>query len=130
MNCHKCTAKAGGPNSVSYFPNDRRLPRAVEDAFFAPVGADIEREMSTRCRQPVRFLFRSRGLRSRVERERPVGVALEILVLGAERVAFDVVRMEEMLVVVQGQRPEAVDRRFLSWRERELVAGATIELCA
>src|SRR5262245_56142564 len=81
----------------------RRLPRAVEDAFLAPVGADVEREVSVRRREPVGFLLAARRFRAGMERERTVGIALESLVLGAERVALEVVRMEQMLVVVQGQ---------------------------
>src|SRR5262245_61816629 len=85
------------------FPDDRRLPRAVEDALLAPIGPDIEREVSVWGREPVRGLVRSRRRRTGIERERAIGVALEGLVLGAKRIALEVVRMEEMLVVVQGQ---------------------------
>src|SRR5262249_5314320 len=35
------------------------LPRPVEDVCLAPIGADVEREVSIRCRQPVRLLFPS-----------------------------------------------------------------------
>jgi len=65
--------------------------------------------MALRRRKPVRFLVGTRRLCPGIERERVVGVALEGLVLGAERVALEVVRVEEVVLVVQGQRPESVD---------------------
>ena len=96
----------------------------------APIGADVEREAPIRCGQPVGLLLAARRLRAGVKRERTVGVALEVLVLGAEREALEVVGVEEMLVVVQGQRPEAVDRRLLPFRERDLVTAAAVQLAA
>jgi len=48
-----------------------------------------------------------------VDRERSVRVVFQrlILVLGAERVALDLVWCKEMLRIVERQRPEAIDRR-------------------
>src|SRR5262249_42205771 len=54
------------------FPDDRRLPRAVKNALFAPISADVEREASIRRGEPVRFLVATRRFRANIERERPV----------------------------------------------------------
>src|SRR5262245_28538954 len=80
--------------------------------------------MSIRGGQPVYVLVSSWSLRAGIERERTVGITLEVFVLGAERVTLEVVSVEEMLVVVQGQRPEAVDRWLLSGSERNFVVAS------
>src|SRR5262245_41716185 len=85
------------------FTDDRRLPRTVKNALFAPISADVEREASIRRGEPVRFLAATRRFRGSIERERTVGVAFEVLVLSAERVALEVVHVKQMLVVVQRQ---------------------------
>ena len=53
-----------------------------------------------------------------MQRQRPIRAGLEVLVLGAERVAVQLVGVKEMMMVVERQRPEPADR----W-ERALVKG-------
>src|SRR5215468_1853176 len=72
--------------------------------------------------QPVGLLVFAGRLRAGVERERAVGVLRERLVLCPERVALQVVRMEEVLVVVERKRPEAIDWRGLSLGKRHRIA--------
>jgi hypothetical protein len=79
------------------------------------------RERPGRCRQPVGFFAGRRC--ARIERERAVGVVLQRLVLRAERVAFERVGIEQVLIVVERQRPEAFDRRQLPFFENERVQG-------
>ena len=61
--------------------DSRRLPRAVDDHVFRPVGADVKREHAVRRWQPVRFLVLARRFCAGIQRQRPVRVELEILVL-------------------------------------------------
>src|SRR5689334_20560679 len=93
----------GPPYPFSHFPDPRRLPRTVENAFLAPIGADIEREVPIRRRKPVRLLTAARRFRAGIQRQRTVGVALQVLVLGAERIALEVVGVEQVLVIVKCQ---------------------------
>ena len=46
-----------------------------------------------------------------VKRQRAVGIELQRFALGAEREAIQRVGLEEMFLVVERQRPKAVDRR-------------------
>src|SRR3546814_8454368 len=91
----------------------RRLPGPVEDRLLAPIGANVEREGPIRGGQPVGLLVPAGRGGACIEGQRAVFVALQVLVLGPERVAIEVVGMKEMKLVVERQRPEAVDRRLL-----------------
>src|SRR5262245_19960816 len=108
--------------------NDGWLPGAVQDRLSAPIGSDVQGEMAIRRRQPVGFLIGPGRLAADVEREGAVGAALERLVLRAERIALERVGMEEVLVVVEGERPEAVNRRLLPGGEGHLIAARSLEL--
>lgn len=55
-----------------------------------------------------------------IDRQSVVGVLLQPLVLCAERDAVWLVPSEELLLIVQGRRQEALYRRRLSHRERLL----------
>src|SRR5262245_11758822 len=92
-----------GHRASRNFPDDWRLPGTIKNTLLAPVGADVEREFSIRRWKPIGFLVRAGGFVAGIERERAVSVAFEVLVLGAERVAFEVVRVKQVLVVVQRQ---------------------------
>src|SRR5262245_58917940 len=108
--------------------DDRRLPAAVDDGLLAPIGADVQRESALRRWLPVRLLVLARRLVADVQRQRTIGVVLEVVVLGAQRIALEIVRREEVEVVVEGERPETLDRRRLALGERHDVLRGAIEL--
>src|SRR5262245_51119475 len=85
-------------------------PGAIEDGLFAPIGPDVERERALGRGEPVAGFVVARGGGPGVKRQRAVRVAQQGLVLGAERIAAEVVGVEEVLLVVEIHRPEAVDR--------------------
>src|SRR5262247_2985723 len=68
------------------------------------------------------FCFSTAGrVRLHVDRERSVGADREAFVLRPDRVSLDLVRFEEVLRIVQRERPEALDGRHLSLRKRDRV---------
>src|SRR5215470_18136536 len=87
--------------------NDGRLPRAVENRRLGPIRPDVEGECAVGCGQPVALLVLAGGLGPDVEGERAVRVRFEALALGAQRVAIQRVRVEEVVRVVEGHGPEA-----------------------
>src|SRR5215467_5971306 len=94
--------------------NDRRLPRTVENCRLGPIGSDVEGEGAVGCGQPVALLVLAGGLGPRIESERAVRVGLETLALRAQRVAIQSVGVEEVVRVVEGHGPEALDGRKLA----------------
>jgi hypothetical protein len=88
----------------------RRLLGAIKDCLLAPAGPDVERETGARSRQPVALLVLAGRSGTRIERERAVGIALERLVLRSERVAFQIVRMEEVMLVRQVDASSNADK--------------------
>src|SRR3977135_2354027 len=94
----------------------RRRPGTFQDGGLGPIGAEIEREVAVLIglpgrRKPVCELVIGRRIGLHIEGERAVGAVFQVLVLAADGVAADRVRREEMVLVVERQRPEAVDRR-------------------
>src|SRR5262245_18054325 len=77
-----------------------RHPRDVDDGIVGPVRTVIERELAVRRGKPVACLVRSRRFRASIERQRTIAVVLERLVLGAQRIAVERVRMEEVVLIV------------------------------
>jgi hypothetical protein len=110
--------------------DDRRLPRTVEDGFIRPVRTDVEGERAVRRGQPVAFLVLAGRFGACIESQGTVCVVLEGLVLGAQRVTFERVWVEEVVLVIQSKRPEAFDRRQLALGEGDRVAVPPIELPA
>src|SRR5262245_8928924 len=76
-------------------------PRATKDGRFRPLGAHEQREVGALwCRQPVCALRFGRRIALHVEYQRPVRVVLQRLVLCAKRVALEIVRRKEVMLVV------------------------------
>src|SRR5689334_3101848 len=109
------------------FANARGLPRTVEDWLLAPVGTQVKREVGSGRGQPVALFVLAGRFCAGIKRERAIGIALQGLVLCAERVAFERVRIEEVMLIVERQRPEAVDRRVLARCECDLVVAVAVE---
>ena len=65
-----------------------------------------------------------------VDRERTIGVCFKILVLRAEREAIDLVGDEEMLGVIDRERPESISGRRLIFREGHRIAVCAVEAFA
>ena len=57
----------------------------------------------------------------------PSAAKPQLLALGADRVAVERVRREEVLLVVEGERPEALDWRELVFAEGQGVALGAVE---
>src|SRR5262245_20925037 len=106
----------------------RRLPGTVQDGLLAPVRADVERELAFGRRQPVAFPVLARRLGAGVEGQRSVAVALQPLVLCAQREALEVVGVEEVVLVVERQRPEAADWRLLAGTKCDRIGIRSVEL--
>src|SRR5262245_65142665 len=68
--------------------DDGRLPRAVEDGLVGPIGAEPNREVPLRRRQPVRFVLFARRRVPEIDGQAAVGVVLQRLVLRPQRVAL------------------------------------------
>ena len=83
--------------------------------------------MACGCRYPVRFILLARRLRAQIERQRAVRGVFQRLVFRAEREAVERIRKEELLVVVQGQRPEPLHGRDLSFRKRDGVLIVSVK---
>src|SRR5689334_19172010 len=117
----KCGVCWNGVAACSIDPFDhRRHPRANENGRAAPVGPQVEREGPRRGWKPVCLVFLGRGLRSGEQRERTVCIATQRLVLRAQREALQLVRMKQMMLVVERQRPETFHGRLLTLGERDL----------
>jgi len=59
--------------------------------------------MAVRSRKPVALFVLAGGFGARIKRERAVGISLERPVLRPERIALQIIWMEEVLGVVQRQ---------------------------
>src|SRR5262245_41911155 len=78
-----------------------RCPFAIESGGLGPVGAQEEREILV-CRrgQPICALLGiTRLVCLHIDCKRAIGAALQVLVLGSDRIALDRVGFEEMLFV-------------------------------
>src|SRR5256885_1804768 len=102
-------------------------PPAACDYILRPIGANEQREISTSRRgQPVCALDRvARLVCLHVDCDRAARAVLEISVLGADRVALDRVWCEEVILIVDRQRPEPLHRRH--WVKGHGVAAAGVE---
>ena len=100
----------------------RWYPTSIQDFGLGPIGADVQRELVRRCRHPVRLLVDAGRPVLEIKRQRAIGVSLHRLALGSEREAIEFIRLEEMLPVVNGKRPETINRRSLPRGERDGVA--------
>jgi hypothetical protein len=96
-------ARGGGPKYSARLHDLWRLPGAIENRLLAPIGADVEREVAVWSGEPVALLVLARGFCARIKRERAVGISLERPVLRPERIALQIIWMEEVLGVVQRQ---------------------------
>src|SRR5262245_32316823 len=83
--------------------HDRWRPRAVEDGGLGPVGADVKRELVLWRRHPIRLPVGTGRRVLVIQRERAVGVVFERLALCAEGEPGELVRLEQMFLVVEGQ---------------------------
>src|SRR5262249_28503624 len=92
----------------------RPLPGAVRNARPSTICADVAGSRRVRRGQSVALLPPARRLRAGVVRQRAVGVALQVPVLGTQRKAVQRVGMEQVLFIVERQYPEAADRRLLT----------------
>jgi hypothetical protein len=85
----------------SHLLHSRRRPLTVQDRLVGPIGANVKRERTVRCGQPITFLIGAGRFGTGIERQRTISVVFEGLVLGAERIAIKRVRAEEMILVVK-----------------------------
>ena len=116
----------------SALPGDvRRCPATVQNRWSGPVGPEIEREGAIRGGEPVAAhrLVVGRIVRDE-KRQAAVGVALEAVVLRAERVTVELVRVEEVVFVVERERPETLDGRQPGRGERDRVAAGAVQAIA
>src|SRR5690242_20028045 len=99
-------------------------PGAVEDGLLRPVGPQVQRERPGGGGQPVapQVVIAGPG-GGGGQGQRPVGGVVQALVLGAQRVPVQFVGVEEVMLVVQRQRPEAPDRRQPMGREGHRVGA-------
>jgi Uncharacterized protein conserved in bacteria (DUF2252) len=114
-------ARLAGP------PDHGRLPCPVKNSRATPVGADVEGKMSCWRGKPVRFSLRAGRLGSDIQRERTISVSFQGLVLGAKGIAVKLVGVKEVVLVVERDGPEPVDRRFLTGGECYLEVLAPLE---
>ena len=97
--------------------NLRWLPCRTDDFLFGPIATDVKRKRRCRCGKPVGLFVFAGRLRASEESQRAICVLLEVIVFGPERKAFQRVRVEEMMFVVESQRPEAVYGRQFAGRK-------------
>src|SRR5262249_40564587 len=77
--------------------------------------------------KPVGFHVGARSLCPGVKRQRSIRIPLQALGLRSERVTLQIVRMEQMLLVVKRERPEPVDRGLFALWKRDRIGGFPIE---
>src|SRR6516162_6028598 len=80
-----------------------RRPRTLENFVLGPVRADVQRELVSRGRHPIRILVRTRRRILEIERERAVSVLLHRLAFGPKRKAIEFIRLKKMLLVVDSE---------------------------
>src|SRR5262252_1597535 len=84
--CFPSRTTQGVEPSLRHSNDSRRFPLPIENGLVRPIGANVEREWSVRRWQPVAFLVLPGRFGARIERQRPVCVVREGLVLRAQRV--------------------------------------------
>src|SRR5215470_4971412 len=100
----KQTLVSNGQNDLIRAHDSWRRPRSIDDRGFRPVAADKERELTRlRRRQPIGALVICWRVGLHVDRQRAVSIVPQRLGLGANRVALDLVGLEEVLRVVESQ---------------------------
>src|SRR5262245_33155621 len=103
-------------------------PRPVGDFYLRPVRAHVKREISVlRGWQPIAALRLGRRIALHINRERTVGIVFQRLVFRSRRIPPDVVRCEEVILVVKSERPESAHRGRLVFGESNGVSGCTVE---
>jgi len=138
----RLTSKAWSPgrsplkyvNVVSWLhfllPFHRGLhPGTVDDRGFWPISTAIKRKVGiVWCRQPICSLRLRRRNGLHIDGERFVRIRLEILVFSTDRVKIDFVWGEEVMLVIECQWPEAINRRSLFFSKGYAVLARAIKV--
>ena len=115
------------PRGSIHRHHGRRRPSPLGNRGLRPISAKIERKILHRRGQPVHYPLFAGALVLHIEGERAVGGVREFSTLGADGEAVKLVRRKEVPLVVDGERPEALDWRELAFAEGQGVGLGSVE---
>ena len=125
-----CPTKSFCVLQLLHFHHRRRSPLSIQRGAIRPVCSNVQGEVILRRGQPIRHLVRRRRRGRHVKSQRSVGSQLQVLVLGSERVALQAIRLKEVGLVVESERPKATHWRQRVFRERDAVLATAVQSSA
>ena len=105
-----------------------RRPRSIKRSLLRPVNAHVKSKALFGRWKPIRLLLTPGSSGCNIDGQRAVRRSDQGLVLRGDRIPLQLIRREEMVLVVQSQRPETLSWRFLTRCKGDSVGVVSVQL--